>query len=250
MIDRLEVQNEFDAYTSQFDSCNLLISNKRSHTFHVAENCDWIARQLDLDDNAVDICWLIGMLHDIGRFEQVKRIHGYTDKDLDHAELGVKLLFNEGMIYRFISDDEWTNIIKKSIKYHNKLDLPDDLGEKEKLFCDIIRDADKADNFRGFCENDFVSFHERTLKSVQESEITDGVMQCFRERKTIPHALIKTDADFFLLPYALYFGIVLDCTKVLVKNQDYYRQMLTFEFSRQDNRDRFKEIISCIRTVY
>ena len=162
----------------------------------------------------------------------------------------MKLLFDIGMIDKFINDNKWADIIKKSIKYHNKLDLPDSLGEKEKLFCNIIRDADKADNFRGFCENDFDSFHERSLESVQKSEITDGVMQCFREHSTIPHAVIKTDADFFLLPYALYFGIVFDCTKALVDKQGYYKQMLSFEFCRQDNREKFKEIVSCIRVVF
>lgn len=250
MIDRNRVQEEFDSYTSQFDDSNLLISNKKSHTIHVAENSEWIAKELGLADDIVEVSWLIGMLHDIGRFEQVKRINGYTDENLDHAEIGVRVLFYEGLINRFIDDVRWSEFIYKAIKYHNKLDTPDELGEQDRLFCNIIRDADKTDNFRSFCETDFASFHERTLKAVQDSEITEGVMQCFREHRTIPHAVIKTDADFFLLPYALYFGLVFDCTRALVEKQGYYTQMLSFEFFRQDNREKFKDIINCIKTVF
>ena len=250
MIDKSCVQREFELYTGLFDSSNLMISNKKSHTYHVAENCVWIAKHLGLDEECENIAWLVGMLHDIGRFEQVKRINGYTDEMLDHAEIGVRLLFDEGMIEKFIDNKAQFETIKKAIRYHNKLDLPDELNQDDRLMCSIIRDADKIDNFRSFCETDFVSFHERTPESVQSSEITEGVMQCFRERRTIPHSIIQTDADFFLLPYALIFGLVFNCSPNLVKQQGYFENMLGFKFSRIDNKKKFQEIVEHIKTVF
>ncbi len=240
MIDRERVRGAFRRYTARFDDTELMIANKKRHTFHVAGNCEKIAAALGLDQAQPDLAWMIGVLHDIGRFEQIRQTHSYTDKALDHAELGVRLLFDDGLISQFADGDE--EIIRKAVLFHNKLELPSTLSEEERLFCSIIRDADKTDIFRGFRENDFVSFHERTVEQVQRSRISDGVMKCFREHRTIPRSEIKTDADFFLLPYALYFGLVFPCSRELVKEQGNYRQMLDFEFTDPENRMRFEII--------
>ena len=129
--------------------------------------------------------------------------------------------------------------IRLAVLYHNRLELPSNLTGREKLFCNIIRDADKVDNFRGFIDNDFISFHERSLHSVQHSSISQEIMDCFNNHSTIPHCLIKTDADFFLLPYALLFGIVYECSYKLVELQGNFKKMLQFQFESKGNREKF-----------
>lgn len=228
-MDRDRVINAFTKYTETFDKTNHQIRNKINHTWHVAENSEFIASKLIASNTGIDLAWLIGVLHDIGRFEQVKQTQGYTDTvSLDHAQFGVDLLFENGKINEFIETKNDYEIIRKAILYHNKLDLPAKLTPCERMYCNIIRDADKADNFRGFHENDFFSFHERTVEAVQESEISEAVIKCFIEHRTIPHSCIVTAADFFLLPYALYFGLVYDCSRKLVEEQGYYYRMLDF----------------------
>nr|MBQ4458049.1 HD domain-containing protein [Clostridia bacterium] len=242
-MDRQRVLQAFYSYTDNYDSNNLQIRNKKRHTLHVADNSEFIAKELRLSENDVDLAWLIGILHDIGRFEQVKQINGYNDRTgLDHAELGVKILFQERLIERFIDSVHDEDIMRSAISYHNRLNLPQNLNDRDYLFCNIIRDADKADNFRGFHENDFVSFHERTIEEVQQSEISDGVMNCFREHRTIPVEIVRTAADFFLIPFALYFGIVFDCSLEMVKNQGYYKRMLDFSFQDEKKQSRFEMI--------
>ena len=49
---------------------------------------------------------LIALLHDIGRFEQLKRYDSFEPGTMDHAAYGVKVLFDEGMIRRFLPDDK------------------------------------------------------------------------------------------------------------------------------------------------
>lgn len=237
MIDRDRILQAFSAYTSRFDASDLMIANKKNHTMHVACNCEWIAKECGLTKDDIDLAWLIGILHDIGRFEQVSRTGAYTDSIIDHAEVGIRVLFHDGLIDEFI--DERISEIKLAVLYHNRLDLPSGLLDREKCFCNIIRDADKIDNFRGFNENDFVSFHERSLYSVQHSTISDTVLECFKNHSTIPHCLIKTDADFFLLPFALLFGIVYECSYELIEIQGNYRKMLQFQFESKGNRDKF-----------
>lgn len=232
----------FNTYTNQFDSNELKVQNKKKHTIHVAENCEWIARELGLSDDQIDLAWLIGILHDIGRFEQIRCTKGYDDEKLDHAEIGVRVLFEDGLISGFTEDERYYDLIKSAVRYHNKLSLPSDLSEAELLFCNIIRDADKIDGFRGFHESDFESFHECTRAEVQNSEITDGVMKCFREHTTIPFSVIETKADFFFLQYAMIFGIAYPCSFKLIEEQGNYSRMLDFQFEGCENQRKFEVI--------
>lgn len=236
-MERDAVKQAFIEYTSRFDSSILMVRNKILHTWHVASNSEEIAERLQLSKQEIDLAWIIGILHDIGRFEQISKTHSYTDSEaLDHADLGVKLLQSDKVFTSLGIIQEDMEMIKTAIRYHNKLDLPVNLSIEEFLFSNIVRDADKIDNFRGFVESDFVSFHERTWDEVQNSDISDEVMQCIYEHRTIPHGIIATAADFFLLPYALYFGLAFDCSRSIAEEQGYYSQMLEFEFLRERNR--------------
>ncbi len=230
----------FERYTDDFDHTNLQIRNKICHSWHVAENCERIAGKLNAD---VNLAWFIGVIHDIGRFEQIRQIQGYTDSEsLDHAGVGRRVLFDDGMIRQFVEDDSADEIISKAVLYHNRYALPDDLTQEELLYCNMIRDADKIDNFRGFHENDFYSFHERTPEEVQSSVISDAIVDCFRLHQTIPFKLIQTAADFFLLPYALYFGIVYPPSLALAGEQGNYHKMLEFRFQNPVNAEKFETI--------
>ena len=68
-----------------------------------------------------------------------------NDDIVNHADLGVEILFKNNLIRKFVNDDKYDEIIYKAIKYHNKLNLNYDLSPKEELFCKAIKDADKLD---------------------------------------------------------------------------------------------------------
>ena len=42
------------------------------HTYHVADNAREIAKKLNLSKEDIELAELIGLLHDIGRFEELK----------------------------------------------------------------------------------------------------------------------------------------------------------------------------------
>ena len=240
------VKTVFQHYTSAFDQSNLQVVNKIRHTWQVADNCEKIASAMGCNS---ELAWLIGILHDIGRFEQIRVVHGYDDsKGIDHGDYGKHLLFEDGKIREFLSDESADEIISKAVKYHNKYELPSSISGEELLYCNVIRDADKIDNFRGFHENDFYSFHERTPEEVQCSQISDAVINCFLSHKTIPFKVIQSAADFLLIPYALIFGIIYNESMQLVEEQGYYRKMLDYEFISAENSEKFEVIKREIRT--
>ena len=60
----------------------------------------------------MELAELIGLLHDIGRFEQIKRYNTFIDKNsINHGQLGVKILFDDNQIRRFIKDSKYDDII-------------------------------------------------------------------------------------------------------------------------------------------
>ena len=73
IIDRERVKNTFAEYTSGYNATDPKIKLKIDHTYRVAELCELIARNLKIDEYETDVAWLTGMLHDVGRFEQIKR---------------------------------------------------------------------------------------------------------------------------------------------------------------------------------
>ena len=146
MIDRKKANNAFDKYTSSYDMSNKLIYLKYNHTYRTVEQSLNICKSLNLSEEDTDIAYLIALLHDFGRFEQVKEYNTFNDMiSIDHANLACKLLFEDGYIREFIEDDKYDEIIRKSIYSHNKYSIDEELSEKELMHAKIIRDADKLD---------------------------------------------------------------------------------------------------------
>ena len=71
--------------------------------YRVAALCERIAKAAGMCAYDVELAWLSGMLHDVGRFEQIKRYNTFSDADsVDHAKFGADLLFKDGLISTFL----------------------------------------------------------------------------------------------------------------------------------------------------
>lgn len=106
VIDRQKVKDEFAKYTGNYDVDNDKIKLKIEHTYRVADLCDKIAKDLGLSNYDIDIAWLIGMLHDIGRFEQLRRYGTFSDAgSIDHAHYAAEILFDDEEIARYIGNN-------------------------------------------------------------------------------------------------------------------------------------------------
>ena len=75
-INREKALAAFQEYTDRYDSSRDMIRLKIEHTYRVCGLCQQIARSLDLPEEEVDIAWLTGLLHDVGRFEQQNIVIG------------------------------------------------------------------------------------------------------------------------------------------------------------------------------
>ena len=138
--------DEFMKYVSNFDVSLDAIKRKISHSVRVMRLSRKYAMELKFDNDDVELASLIGLLHDIGRFYQYQTYHSFNDfKTIDHADCGVKILFEDGLISKFTDKKEDYELIKFAIKNHNKLKIEDTNDPRFNKFARLIRDVDKLD---------------------------------------------------------------------------------------------------------
>ena len=93
MIDIKKAEEEFKSYVSNYDITQKPIERKKFHTFRVEKICGEIAVLLGLDEEKINLAKLIGLLHDIARFEQHTIYGTYDDlNSIDHGDLAIEIL--------------------------------------------------------------------------------------------------------------------------------------------------------------
>lgn len=210
MIDIIKAKKEFEKYISNYDCNNSKISLKIEHIERVVNNCRKIAKDLNLSDEEIKLAELIGLFHDLGRFEQIRIANTFSDRDsgINHAEYGIKILFEDKLIKNFIEDSQYDGIIKAAVLNHNKANIEDGLSEQELLFSKIIRDADKLDIFYEMNVAHLPSLF--WYENFDQTEINPLVISQFENYQIIDYKDIHTNADhiltFFAFVFDLYFN--------------------------------------------
>ena len=229
LIDRKKVRRQFDIYTAPYDLSDSKIRLKTEHTYRVADLCSRIAKSLSLSEADEDLAWLLGMLHDIGRFEQVRRYGTFVDaKSVDHAAFGADLLFGEQLIRRFVSSCEEDPLLEKAIRLHNAFLLPEDMTEREKMYAQLLRDADKIDIIRVNCEFPRSEIYNLPEEEFLVSDISDEVFQDALAMRNVLRAHRKTAADYIVGQISLTFGLVYEESRKIIQKQGYLDHIMDF----------------------
>lgn len=211
-----------------FDINDEKISHKVKHTYQVVNNAKYICEKLNLDSLNTDIAMVTALLHDIGRFTQAKEMKTFREDitNYDHATLGVKLLFEQNKIRKFVSNNKYDDIIKKAIGNHSKYILDKtDLNDIELLHCKIIRDADKIDSYRAKTVDDIYTMANIYPEDIENSTITEKIYNDFMNEKTILSKDRKTGIDIWISYIAFLFGLEFKCSYELIKEKDYVNKL-------------------------
>ena len=242
-IDRIKIEEVFQSYVDKYNSRDGKIKLKIDHTYRVAKICEKIAKDLKLSSEDVNIAYLTGILHDIGRFEQIRRFNTFVDAEsIDHAKLGVEILFEENLIRDFIEDSSEDDLIKKVISNHNVFSLPDDLSEREKLFAKILRDADKIDIFRVNVTEPILDVYGYSEEEIINSVVTKEVLESFKRRETVLRRLKRTPVDSVVSHIAFIFGVYFDESIRLVLEEGYFENLLNFKSNKLETNRQFDEV--------
>lgn len=225
MIDIEKAKKTFEDYINSFDNQNDPGFNlKVVHTYHVVDNAIMISKELGLPEEDVKLAGLIGLLHDIGRFDELKNLKKFDSIANDHAMFASKLLFEEGLITKFIDTDKYNNIIKKAVENHNKKQIEEGLSEKELLHAKIIRDADKLDNYRvkqqEKIENIFPGIVD-SKEDLENSLISDNVYNSVMKEECVDIKDRKYPLDYWVCVLAFTFDLSFKESLLIVKENNY-----------------------------
>lgn len=244
MIDLTKAEKVFKEYLKDYDMERGDIKLKVVHTYGVIEKSEYIAKMLKLDDEQIELAKLIALLHDIGRFEQRKRLHEFEDyKGLDHAEYGIKILFEDGLIRNFIDDRQYDDIIYKAIKNHNKYEIEEGLDGECLLQAKIIRDADKLDNFRVKDTENFENMFHYNQETIEYEGITSKVYETFMNSKTIDVHDRKTQIDIWISYIAFIFDLNFDVSLKYILDNDYINRLVNrLEYKNEDTKVKMEKI--------
>ncbi len=212
-----EIQRKFEEFVSNYRKNLYIVNAKKDHIYNVANNCMEIAKSLNLSNEDIKVAYLIGILHDIGRFDQIEEENELKDNSkFDHGDHGYQLLKN-GLLQKFINVRYYDDIILTAVRQHNKEKLNKSLTKREALFCKILRDADKIDILRRLNDKSYTYDYEFD----KNDQISEEVKERFYEEKSIPFSLQKNKMDQVVTRLALVYDLNYEYSFERVKQKNY-----------------------------
>lgn len=248
-IDRTHVMEQFASYTDRYDSTDEKIKLKIDHTYRVAQICERIAISEGMSEADVELAWLLGMLHDIGRFEQLRRFGTFNDAEsIDHAKLGADILFGSeeksqnaseklegesaagtGQIRNYVKEPVWDELIDTAIRVHSAYRIPQGLSEHAAKLCHVLRDADKIDILRVNVEVPLEEIYNTTTEALETSEVTPAVMDSFYEHHATLKSIKRTPVDHVVGHISLVYELVYRESYRIVREQGYLNKLMHFK---------------------
>ena len=224
------MMEEFEKYISGYDLDQGYIKLKHDHSIRVMELMEKYAKLLGYNEEDIEIAKLIGLLHDIGRFEQYKVFGSDVDhKTVDHADHSVVQLFEKNEIELFTDKKDWYPIIEFAIKNHNKWQLAETNDKRVEKFAKLIRDIDKLDIVY------LLGVLGIGLYKNVDDEITPEVREFINNHETVNVTYCNNPNDWTAAQFAFVFNIYND---VILEE---YKENLKSLYERV-NKEIFKDI--------
>ena len=226
--------NFFDEFIKNYDMNIPQISYKYYHSYRVMDNMIVLAKSLNLPYDDIKLAKYIGLLHDIGRFEQFKRNQSFNDKLLDHGDLGEQILRETNALDYFDIKKEDYDIVYTAIRNHNKYMIQDGLDKRTMEFAKMIRDADKLDIL--------YSLNNREIKSIiweDDSSISKRVESEFFTERSIKNDGTENKNEKIITMFSFIYDINYYASLDIIKNENYYGKI----YKRLKNKEIFKPYI-------
>lgn len=177
-----------------------MMALKLLHTGKVVENAKLIAAGEGFEATTARVCEAAALLHDTGRYEQLKRYNTFRDSDsVDHAVFSHDIVKEKGWL------DGWEDkdAILAAVLYHNRREIPEGLDPLTLACSRTVRDADKLDIFRVLEDQIATTDWRHDAKAFWNLPTTVApnpvVAEAIREGRPVDYQNIKSLADFVLI---------------------------------------------------
>jgi len=222
----VSIYKEFDDYVNSFDTLGKGINRKIFHSKRVAIINAKLAMDLKWSFDDVKLAKQIGLLHDIGRFDEWKKFKKYGKNKFDHGEHGVNILKHNNYLNKFnVLKEEDKDILYEAIYYHNKYQLPNNINKHAKL----LRDADKIDILYLHTIDDGLYSYNNNYSNTISSKIHKD----FMEEKSILVNDVNTYAEFMVLILAFIFDINYEYSLKIIIDNNFIEKI----YNKLDNKE-------------
>lgn len=225
---------------TKYDTTNSNILRKIIHSYSVAENCFKIACKFKLDKKERELCYLMGLFHDIGRFEQWKLYQTYNDKlSVDHGDLGAEILSKLNCDLFDISKEDFVVMIN-AIKYHTK--PYDGSDEKIKFYNEIIKNADALANV-------ITTANGAQQMTVDADGVSQQILEDFKNLKPLWIYSPKTKLDRALMLTACSYYVKFEFLRREILQNNYIDIMFqTFsQYLNDEDKQKYKQAVDTLK---
>ena len=227
----------YDYVNDNFDIEDIGIKRNYYHSLRVMEISNLIALNENFNKKDIELANIIGLLHDYARFPQWQKYKTYNDLiSVDHGDLAIKLLFENKDIEKFKINTEYYDEIYDSIKYHNKLNLSNELSIHNELLCKLLRDADKLDIF-------YLYGTDENLFKQDKNFISDKVKKAFYNNKMINKSDVQNLNDKIILDLGMVYDLNFKYSFKYLKENNLIDNM----YKRINNKELFNEYFDYIK---
>ena len=199
----LRMYDEYvDTYRLSDGALPRLMQLKRAHTGFVVKNAAAIADGEGFDPLERECALAAALLHDTGRYEQLKLYNTFRDADsIDHAVFSHQIVKSKGWLAAVGASRPES--VLAAILYHNRRDLPDGLDRVTLAAAQAVRDADKLDIFRVLedqvehtdWKGDSRAFWNLAVSAPPNPVVVD----CIEKGLPVDYQHIKSLSDFVLI---------------------------------------------------
>ena len=213
--------NYIDSIPLSQTQTDILNTIKLSHTSRVVTLSETLAASVSAD---IDCAKIIALLHDIGRWEQMRLHSELSDLASDHGEIGAEVVIQTDMLNGIAESKK--SIILTAIREHNKKYTH--IHDKQtQIFVDIIRDADKIDNF--FVEVKNYGNDAKSMKKIlpysDEHRLSPRIYDCIMNHRLADSADRETLVDFKFFKLAWCFDLKIKKSFEIIRENGYIRDI-------------------------
>jgi len=205
-VDMRRLKDEYERYVDSYrqpdGALPVMMRLKRAHTAFVVKNAEIISQGEGFCPQTCGLCLAAALLHDVGRYEQLKRYDTFKDSEsVDHAVLGHRIVTESGWLATW--DRPLAACVEKAILFHNRRAMPDDMDPVTAVVSHAVRDADKLDILRVLedqvagtdWKSDARAFWNLAVKAPPSSE----VVGCIEREQPVDYRHVRVLADFVLV---------------------------------------------------
>lgn len=243
----------FDRYCRSFltdipeDRRNIEL--KIFHTDRVFENAGRIGAGEGLDHKTLLRARTAALLHDVGRFPQYARFRTFQDSvSVNHGRLGADVLTEEHVLEPLDTEDRET--ILDAVRFHNAFLCPDLANPARETIIRIVRDSDKLDIWKIFCDLDDYAGADRPSASMlglpELPDYSEEAVRCLQEQRLVTLADLTTLNDLRLMQLSWIYDLNFPSSFRLLGEQgfvDRYASHLPGTSEIRDSIELLKDVI-------